>query len=316
MTITSVNSNTFIADLVNYIRDRLNSNVADPLNRSLPERFVMTSYPRRKVRYPIITVTDTGSRQEGKLGMGSQGTILRLGVEIRIWARNVKERDEIFGKVYDYLRTNQLSGDFITGANLYDFSMDSVVNVSEPDVKSKVMEVTYLFLTDGIAKEPYGLPFTGQTISYMTGDDGYYKKGRTINKDNRFTDNGDGTITDNGTGLMWIKDPVTSPGAPFNTGMTWTDAVTNCESLNFAGHTDWRLPNIKELMSIVDYGNATTPSIDENYFACTTGFYWSSTTLAVDSDKAWNIHFDYGVVYHIAKTTNYLYVRPVRLGGY
>ena len=148
MTITSVNSSTIVADLVNYLRDTLNTNVTDPLNRSAPERFVMTEYPRRAVSYPIITITDSGSRQEGMLGMGSQGTILRLGVEIRIWARNVKERDVLFDAVHDYLRTNQLSGSDITGANLHDFSMDSVVNVSEENVKSKVMGVTYLFICD------------------------------------------------------------------------------------------------------------------------------------------------------------------------
>ncbi len=146
MTITEVRSSTFIADVVNLIRNKLNSNISDPISRAGSERFVLTAYPQNPVNYPIITVTDTGSTQEGKLGMGSEGTILRLGVEIRIWARNVKERDELFDSVYDYLRTNQLSGDDLTAANLHDFSMGSVVNVSEEDVKSKVLEVTYLFL--------------------------------------------------------------------------------------------------------------------------------------------------------------------------
>ena len=146
MAITSICSATFTADLVNYIRDALNTNITDPLSRSLPERFVMTEYPRRKVRYPIITVMDMGSRQEAPLGMGSEGTIMRLGIEIRIWARNVKERDELFDSIYDYLRTNQLTGDDITGANLHDFNLDSVVNVSEDNVKSKVCEIAYLFI--------------------------------------------------------------------------------------------------------------------------------------------------------------------------
>lgn len=140
MTIDSVRSSTFIADLVVFLRNKLKTNITAVNFR------VYTSFPQRNVIYPMITVTDLGSRQEGKLGMGSEGTIIRLGVEIRIWARNVKERDEIFDDVYDYLRDNQLTGDDITGANLHDFSMDSVVNVSEPDVKSKVMEVTYLFV--------------------------------------------------------------------------------------------------------------------------------------------------------------------------
>ena len=146
MTITAVRSSTFIADVINLIRDKLNTNISDPISRAGSERFVLTSYPQNPVNYPIITITDTGSTQEGKLGMGSEGTILRLGIEIRIWARNVKERDELFDSVYDYLRTNQLSGDDLTAANLHDFSMGSAVNVSEEDVKSKVLEVTYLFL--------------------------------------------------------------------------------------------------------------------------------------------------------------------------
>ena len=146
MTIEKVSSATFTTDLIILIRDRLKDNIDDPMNRASNEKFIMTSYPRETVKYPIITVTDTGSRQEGKLGMGSQGTILRLGIEIRIWARNVKERDTIFNDVHEYLRTNQISGDDLNDANLYDFNMDSVVNVSESDVKSKVMEVTFLYL--------------------------------------------------------------------------------------------------------------------------------------------------------------------------
>ena len=138
--VESISSSKFIADFVIYIRDKLKTNISGVNSR------VFTSYPQRNVIYPMITVTDIGSRQEGKLGMSSEGTILRLGVEIRVWARNVKERDEIFDSVYDYLRTNQLSGDDITGANLHDFTMTSVVNVSEPDVKSKVGEFQYLFV--------------------------------------------------------------------------------------------------------------------------------------------------------------------------
>ena len=146
MTVTKVNSETFITDLIILIRDRLRDNINDPLNRSANERFIMTSYPQNVVNYPVITVVDTGTRQEGKLGMGSQGTILRLGVEIRIWARNVKERDTLFDEVHEYLRTNQITGDDLNDANLYDFNLNSVVNVSEEDVKSKVGEFTWLYL--------------------------------------------------------------------------------------------------------------------------------------------------------------------------
>jgi len=149
MTITSVNSSTFIADVIILIRDKLINNITDPIvsSRTGNDKFVLTEYPRRHVSYPIITITDTGTRQERRLGMQSEETSLRIGVEIRIWARNVKERDELFDAVYDYLRQQQFGTSSLTLANLHDFTMDSVVNVSEENVKSKVMTIKFLFLT-------------------------------------------------------------------------------------------------------------------------------------------------------------------------
>lgn len=150
MSITSISSSTFISDTIIYIRNKLNDNIIDPLSSSRPvkERFVRTSYPKMPVNYPIITITDSGTSQLARLGMMSEGTILRIPLEIRIWARNVKERDEVFDEVYTYLRTNQLSGDDITGANLHDFAMGSVVNVPGEKEQSKVMEVSYLFIAE------------------------------------------------------------------------------------------------------------------------------------------------------------------------
>ncbi len=146
MTVNKVNSSTFTTDVTILIRNNLLEEIEDPIVREPNEKFIMTSYPRKAVKYPIITVTDTGTRQEGKLGMGSQGTMLRLGIEIRVWARNIVERDTLFDKIYTYLRTNQLDDDNLIGANLHDFNMSSVVNVSEDAVKSKIGEFTYLFL--------------------------------------------------------------------------------------------------------------------------------------------------------------------------
>ena len=152
MAITSVNSATFVADTINLIRNNLNSNITDPLSstRTGNEKFVMTSYPKRPVRYPIITVTDRGITQPLRLGMQSEGTAINIVVEIRIWAKNVVERDELFGSVYDWLRTNQFGGgNATTDANLHDFTLLSAVNVDEPIAKipkSKVLEVQYLFI--------------------------------------------------------------------------------------------------------------------------------------------------------------------------
>ena len=120
-----------------------------------------------------------------------------------------------------------------------------------------------------------------------------------------FTDNGDGTVTDGNTGLMWQQG---EPGS-----MNWEDAISYCEDLSLAGYADWRLPNIKELRSIVDDG-LYDPVIDTNYFPdVDTWNYWSSTTSASDSFNAWYVRFDYGYVYNANKSNGH-YVRCVRGG--
>jgi len=108
---------------------------------------------------------------------------------------------------------------------------------------------------------------------------------------NSFVGNGNGTISDNATGLVWLQ-------ADSGVGMNWADALTYCEDLSAAGFDDWRLPNAKELQSIVDYSRSpdTTNSaaIDPgfNVTAITNEagqtdypFYWSSTTHADSSGR-------------------------------
>lgn len=70
---------------------------------------------------------------------------------------------------------------------------------------------------------------------------------------NQFTDNGDGTVTDQATGLMWQQ-------ADNGEGLLWQDALSYAEGLDFAGYTDWRLPNAKELQSLLDYSNSPDSS--------------------------------------------------------
>ena len=109
---------------------------------------------------------------------------------------------------------------------------------------------------------------------------------------NSFKDNGDGTVIDSATGLQWMQ-------ADSGAGKNWQEALAYCEGLSLANHTDWRLPNAKELHSIVDYSNAPDtngkPAIDTDYFSSTSiknengvddwPFYWTSTTLATWNDK-------------------------------
>jgi len=127
-----------------------------------------------------------------------------------------------------------------------------------------------------------------------------------------FHDNGNGTVSDTSTGLVWQQDTARDEWGDYDS-MTWEEALDYCEVLSLGGHTDWRLPNIKELDSLVDlsrYG----PAINTVYFPNTlSSYYWSSTTNAYGSDYAWFMGFDGGYDGWYGKS-NYYYVRAVRGG--
>jgi hypothetical protein len=73
----------------------------------------------------------------------------------------------------------------------------------------------------------------------------------TAFSNNTLKDNGDETVTDQTTALMWQK--ANGEGASGDYQFTWMEALAYCEDLSLAGHDDWRLPDVKELHSIVDY---------------------------------------------------------------
>ena len=142
------------------------------------------------------------------------------------------------------------------------------------------------------AGAPAPVPQTGQTTVYATGDDGDLQAGVAWPVP-RFTDHGNGTVTDRLTGLIWLKHANCI-------GRSWTDAFAAIADLN-AGvigcveyvpgtFADWRLPNINELRSLIDFrffsptlsnaaGTAKWTEGDA-FFGTVTPHYWSSTTAA------------------------------------
>lgn len=111
----------------------------------------------------------------------------------------------------------------------------------------------------------------------------------------RFTNNGDGTVTDALTGLIWQANS-------FADSLTWEDALQYAESLNLAGFTDWRLPNIKELQSL-SLAEISNPSIDPTYFnAGGVQRFWSSTSLPNQPSKAWYLQSQFGITTYALKT--------------
>jgi hypothetical protein len=173
------------------------------------------------------------------------------------------------------------------------------------------------------------VPKTGQTTSYAPGDDGDLKKGVAW-PNPRFTDNGNGTVTDNLTGLIWLKKANCADAT-----RPWATALTDVASLNSAGamnsrdcgdtsnSADWRLPNIKELQSLVDfaYVDPALPNtagtgqwIEGSPFSGVQTYrYWSSSTYASNAGFAWFLDLSSGYVGYGSKASDY-YVWPVRGG--
>ncbi len=126
-----------------------------------------------------------------------------------------------------------------------------------------------------------------------------YVRGNPVYGRNDFHDNSDGTITDRATGLTWMKVDSGDPGLRARLGryarqdgrLDWREALDFASRLDYAGKSDWRLPNAKELQSLVDYlrsvETSDSASIDALFSASPImnegeardfGYYWSSTT--------------------------------------
>lgn len=116
--------------------------------------------------------------------------------------------------------------------------------------------------------------------------------------ENDFVDNNDGTVTDEATGLMWMQCDI-------GEALEWEDALAFAENSEYAGYDDWRLPDVKELQSIVDY-SGVYPAVDEGYFSCTEleenefYYFWTNTSAYFSPTSpgygyAWYVAFGYAV---------------------
>ncbi len=172
----------------------------------------------------------------------------------------------------------------------------------------------------GIIIPSRGLPKTGQIVEYQAGDDGTTQGGWWLGRkiaDNRErfitkTIDGDDVVIDLATGLMWAAD---GNEAGCNNGdiNIWYNAIIYATGLDFAGYTDWRLPNVNELLSIVNWSKDNS-SIDEPPFINTIyEFYWSSTTYVRVTTYALVVKFSDGSLRSEYKE-ELLYLRCVRGG--
>ncbi len=177
------------------------------------------------------------------------------------------------------------------------------------------------------------LPATGQTTAYPADkhdgivgavavpDDGTLQRGASL----RYTVLKNGTVKDQNTGLIWemkcwgcgglhdvtIGPPWSGDGS-MDTIWDWLAQVNAEGGTGYAKHKDWRIPNVKELLSIVDY-SVVNPATAPLFSSATGLFYWSSTTYAGNPSTAWAVGFNVGGLGVFDKSFSFL-VRAVRGG--
>ncbi len=146
--------------------------------------------------------------------------------------------------------------------------------------------------------------------------------------DSAFLDHNNSLVTDTRTGLMWRKctegqtDEACSEGVRDDSLFTWKEALQHVKAVNensVDGYSDWRLPNKKELESIIE-NRCVVPSINENFFYLfpsrsfyADANYWTSTTVAGDPAAAWIALFQYGAIVQ-GKKSDKFFIRLVRGG--
>jgi hypothetical protein len=198
-------------------------------------------------------------------------------------------------------------------------------------VRSAILSAIFalVFLPAPLFADIVNVPITGQTTSYLPGDDGSLQAGVSWPSP-RFVDNGDGTISDSLTGLIWLKN-----ANCFNVTLIWQTALDNGATLSDGdcGLTDgsiggeWRMPNIRELDSLVHAGvvNPSVPNTlgsgkasNGNPFTnLQSNEYWSSTSNIESPALAFTINFLQGNRDITIKSggRNSLYVRTGNIGS-
>ncbi|MFO7570923.1 MAG: DUF1566 domain-containing protein [Smithellaceae bacterium] len=161
------------------------------------------------------------------------------------------------------------------------------------------------------------LPKTGQAASYAAGDDGDLQMGSLLPQ-TRFADNGDGSVTDKLTGLVWLKNANCFSSRSWENALEDANTLSSgdCDLSDGSAQGDWRLPNRKELRSLVHYDqtNQGLWLADQGFTDVQTAGYWTSTTDAGSTTNAWQIEMMRGFDGKPGKSTGN-FVWPVRGGS-
>lgn len=143
------NRSTLLRDLLYFVKNDLSSSITDPIDdkRSATSRFVMTSYPLRKTEYPLITVKIPNLTAD-RSGMQTTTLDIIMTLEIRIWARNEKEKNNLYEDILDRLANIQFTASGSVENDFHDFSVLSSTEIDEDGdqgIKSRILQVQYKF---------------------------------------------------------------------------------------------------------------------------------------------------------------------------
>ena len=135
---------------------------------------------------------------------------------------------------------------------------------------------------------------TGQVISYIPYDDGYYRAGviRNYIKSNN-------SVKELIKGMEWEDDT-----AILENSFTNEEALMYCYNLDLNGYNDWRLPTLEEFYELIDYGTAD-PALSSNFTNTTTGYFWTQTPCPVCEAKSFAISEANGVFYSFENTNSF-----------
>ena len=286
----------------------------------------------------------SGKKARAKLGCNAKAAAENVAVDPACIQKAEEKYQAAFAK------TVGCSGDPVTVEGTVDADCVTAVGADAtggstigslcPSCTPMTTTTTTTSTTTTTAPPPCHFPATGQTgcwdslgdpISCSgTGQDGEIQAGAPLS----YTDNGDGTVTDDNTGLMWEKQSRDGTVHDVGNTYTWDGAfsahVAALNSGGFAGHTDWRLPNVRELATIATFQNASpmpavsaafdtncTPGCTVLDCSCTTRSvgYWSSTSRAPATGgfptSAYFVSFAFGTHAYVPKSVGAA-VRAVR----
>ncbi|MDD5589040.1 MAG: DUF1566 domain-containing protein [Candidatus Nanoarchaeia archaeon] len=220
---------------------------------------------------------------------------------------DLTNRNSIFGN--EGVRTTNLPDGIYIGKTATANDMD----LRPDNIRYRVN----IFQTNGLYS---GSPLrTGQITSYVATDDANRRKGYTCGYTNsngswngttRFSNMGSGVILDKMTSLMWSQNANLGSGL-----VNWSTAISTAAGYSGLGYSDWRLPNINELMSLQDYQNYM-PSLPTGspFINVQNNFYWTSTTYRENTSYAWGVGFGEGHIEETLKTSINAYVWACRGG--